>query len=205
MPDRICAFCGAPARRGKYCSRRCMADDRRKERVKITCPCGAEFELAPWQVTKERKYCSKTCAYRYRTRPSGLKYEIRAVNRAWRKPGDPPNATSFKRGQKPWNEGVKGTHFSPATEFKPDTTSGPANIRWGGGPGQRNMDRAGYATLHSRVKARRGRASEHECALADETCKGRMEWANVSREYLGVDDFMPLCQSHHGRYDCGTL
>ena len=28
-----------------------------------------------------------------------------------------------------------------------------------------------------------------------------MEWANISHQYLGVDDFMPLCQSHHIRYD----
>lgn len=28
-----------------------------------------------------------------------------------------------------------------------------------------------------------------------------MEWANISHRYLGVYDFMPLCKSHHNRYD----
>lgn len=28
-----------------------------------------------------------------------------------------------------------------------------------------------------------------------------MHWANTSHEYLGIEDFMPLCQSHHYRYD----
>jgi hypothetical protein len=29
-----------------------------------------------------------------------------------------------------------------------------------------------------------------------------MEWANISHQYLpDVEDFMPLCHSHHSRYD----
>lgn len=28
-----------------------------------------------------------------------------------------------------------------------------------------------------------------------------MQWANISQRYLSVGDFMPLCQSHHARYD----
>jgi hypothetical protein len=33
--------------------------------------------------------------------------------------GHRPNATTFKQGFTPWNTGQKGTHLSPATEFKP--------------------------------------------------------------------------------------
>lgn len=29
-----------------------------------------------------------------------------------------PNKTAFKKGALPWNKGIKGTHFSPKTEFK---------------------------------------------------------------------------------------
>ena len=32
--------------------------------------------------------------------------------------GNEPNQTSFKKGMIAWNKGQKGTHFSPATEFK---------------------------------------------------------------------------------------
>jgi len=32
--------------------------------------------------------------------------------------GCTPNETSFKKGNIPWNKGIKGTHFSTATEFK---------------------------------------------------------------------------------------
>lgn len=32
--------------------------------------------------------------------------------------GNPPNRTSFRKGHRPWNKGVKGIHMSPQTEFK---------------------------------------------------------------------------------------
>lgn len=35
---------------------------------------------------------------------------------AWQKRN--PNSGQFDPGSKPWNAGVKGTHFSPSTEFK---------------------------------------------------------------------------------------
>lgn len=32
--------------------------------------------------------------------------------------GSSPNKTSFKKGNKPWNKGLKGIHLSPDSEFK---------------------------------------------------------------------------------------
>jgi len=67
-------------------------------RVGVTCPCGQDFEVAPWQVRSGRgKYCSKACLYSYRTRPSGLTYNITKSN-----------PTSFRKGQEAWNKGVPG-------------------------------------------------------------------------------------------------
>lgn len=40
--------------------------------------------------------------------------------------GNKPNATSFKKGQIPWNNGKSGLHLSPRTEFK----RGVHSIRW---------------------------------------------------------------------------
>ena len=40
--------------------------------------------------------------------------------------GNKPNNTSFKKGHKTWNKGLKGTHFSPKTEFK----KGQKGINW---------------------------------------------------------------------------
>ena len=55
--------------------------------------------------------------------------------------------------------------------------------------------------LHKRLKRDRGMATDYPCTYANGTCRGRMEWANISHRYLGVYDFMPLCKSHHARYD----
>ena len=52
------------------------------------------------------KYCSKTCFYFYRKRPSGLKYNIVSKNKAWFKRGVRSNLKGeFKKGHLPWNEG----------------------------------------------------------------------------------------------------
>lgn len=52
--------------------------------MKILCQCGQSFETTEQRRAEGRgRYCSKTCMYAYRTRPSGLTYNIVAVNRAW--------------------------------------------------------------------------------------------------------------------------
>ena len=56
--------------------------------VKI-CGCGKKFDVAPWLVVRT-KYCSKSCFYKYRTRPRGLVYKIVAKNRGWFKKGSVP-------------------------------------------------------------------------------------------------------------------
>ena len=72
--------------------------------------------------------------------------------------------------------------------------TGPDHPNWAG-------DDPSYRALHGRVRKERGPASEQVCLHADDTCEGRMNWANISHEYRDVQDFMPLCQSHHIRYD----
>jgi hypothetical protein len=173
--------------------------------IVIVCPCGTEFETKQHRIDAGRgKYCSKRCMYQYMKRPSGLKYDIVKENPAWLKPG-----------HETWNKGMRGIHFSPETEFKPgehrspdtefipNTVAGENNFRWSGGPGSRKMDLDGYTELHYQLGKRRGKASEYVCAHADETCKGSLQWANISQEYRDIEDFMPLCRSHHVRYDGG--
>ena len=173
--------------------------------MKITCACGAEFKTSEGRIASGRgKYCSRACLYAYRTRPSGLKYNIIKEN-----------PTSFKSGHEPWNKGLRGIHLSPATEFKPGEhreaatefkpgqAAGEANFRWSGGLGARRQDRPDYALIHYLVRKERGRAADFSCAFLDETCRGSMQWACISQEYRDTEDFMPLCRSHHVRYDGG--
>ena len=60
----------------------------------------------------------------------------------------------------------------------------------------------GYRAIHYWVERQLGKAAEHTCEQEDETCSGRMEWANISREYhRDVDDWLVLCHAHHKRRD----
>lgn len=57
-------------------------------KTSVTCPCGLVFEVTQARLDAGRGvYCSKPCFYRYRTRPSGLTYNIVAENPGWLKPG----------------------------------------------------------------------------------------------------------------------
>src|ERR1035437_7726029 len=60
---------------------------------------------------------------------------------------------------------------------------------------------AEYRELHYAVEAAHGKARLRPCTYADESCSLIVEWANISHQYIDVNDFMPLCQSHHFRYD----
>lgn len=65
-------------------------------RVEVKCPCGLLFGVNPRAVERKR-YCSKACFYKYRSRPSGLEYVLHKEN-----------PTSFKKGQTPWHKGKIG-------------------------------------------------------------------------------------------------
>lgn len=209
-----CVVCGEPVSRprSRYCSRSCMGLDRKKA-VKVTCPCGAVFEAKRAAVNRPGcgRYCSRACMYKYRVRPSGLTYNITEENAGWFKPGERPFPDAgFKPGQAPWNKGIP-TGITPANAFEPGhepwnkgvPTGGPAVQFRGAGEANPNWagDDVGYDGLHKRVYKERGRAADYICQRSDETCKGPMHWANVSGRYEGIEDFAPMCQSHHFRYD----
>lgn len=71
--------------------------------------------------------------------------------------------------------------------------SNEKNSQWKG-------DQVGYFALHNWVKRHLGKPLS--CKMEDLTCKGKFEWANISRKYLrDLTDWMSLCKSHHYRYD----
>lgn len=173
------------------------------------CPCGTVFTVRRKRYESGRgRYCSRSCQNRYQDRLTGrigLIYVKHKDNPTSIKPGQRLSpATAFQRGQDPWNKGVQ-TGQVPPNAFKPGDEpwnkgstgmmpAGPAHPHWVG-------DDVGYQGLHTRLQKGRGPASAHACSHADETCKGPLDWANVSGEYRGTEDFFPLCRSHHIRYD----
>lgn len=60
--------------------------------MKRICPCGKIIEF-PICRNGRKKYCSKECFYKFRSRPTGLKYQKHK-----------DNPTSFKKGHIPTNK-----------------------------------------------------------------------------------------------------
>ena len=103
------------------------------------CICGNEFNTIPSRLKEKRgKFCSKKCQYENATRPNGLKYVIKVVNKGWVKKGDKP-INGFKQGIIPWNKNKKGIHLSKQTEFKKGQMTGKNNVNWKGGITPKNM------------------------------------------------------------------
>src|SRR3990167_11374321 len=65
-----------------------------------------------------------------------------------------------------------GKKLSEATKLK---MSAENNHNWVG-------NNISYNGLHGRVVREKGPAKNHSCEFADETCKGIMEWSNISNE-----------------------
>lgn len=53
----------------------------------MKCLCGKEIEVRVYSGLRKKtykpKYCTRECFYRYRSRPSGLVYNIKVENKAW--------------------------------------------------------------------------------------------------------------------------
>lgn len=174
-------------------------------KVAVRCPCGQDFNAAQRDVERGRgRYCSRSCMYKYRVRPKGLKYNVKVQNRAWYKPGHGPTGGEAKPGERrsPATEFKPGQRPSAQTEFKSgqapwnrDTRglmpSGPDHHAWTG-------DEAAYATLHGWV--RRRIAAPACCPSCGEDKP--LDLSNISGEYRrDVADWRYLCRSCHFRYD----
>lgn len=156
-----------------------------------TCPCGKQY-FCPDRLIERKKYCCKKCFYKFRTRPSGLKYVLVKEN-----------PTSFKTGFIPWNKGTRGIMPNPwnkntkglvkpnSGNFTSERMSEELHPKWKG-------SNVGYFALHSWVSRKKGKAKV--CS----ECKGtqNVQWANLSHEYKrDLDDFIEMCNKCHAHYD----
>jgi len=100
--------------------------------------------------------------------------------------------THFKKGNIPWNKGIK-TGLVPKTAFKKNDPRllGKIHHNWKG-------DDVGYVGLHYWIRRRLGDAKE--CAF----CKSikNIQWANKSHKYKReLSDWVQLCRSCHMKFD----
>jgi hypothetical protein len=155
------------------------------ERVRVTCPCGKLFSTRRKRFDAGRgRYCSRRCQNEYQDRSAGrtgLKYNLIK-----------PNPTSFAPNSVPWNKGTTGLMPEPWNKGTSKYLPSPSHT-WEGP--------FTYEYAHQRVANQRGRAAGYSCSHQDNTCKGPMHWANINGDYADVNDYLPLCASHHQRYD----
>lgn len=167
---------------------------KRSPKIAVTCPCSAVFEVTQARLDAGRgRQCSVECRRKYITRPSGLNYTLHKENPTWFKPGHVPWSKGMKRGPA-WNTGLRGTHFSPDTEFKMGERVGEANPKWRG-------DDVGYQALHTWVS--RHKTKPDACEWCN-TTGVPIDWANKSHEYhRDLADWLALCKPCHGKHDSG--
>jgi len=55
--------------------------------IKITCPCGSTFDTYK-KIENRKKYCSKSCFYKYRPPAKRVKYTKHKENAGWFKKGE---------------------------------------------------------------------------------------------------------------------
>lgn len=100
---------------------------------------------------------------------------------------------TFAKGHKPWNFNLKGIHISPKTEFK---KGGPVNEKHPGWTG----DNVKYHAVHRWID--RHHTKSNSCDHCGTTTSKRLEWANISKQYLrDRDDWLTLCTSCHIKFD----
>lgn len=118
------------------------------------------------------------------------------------------------KGFIPWNKGLKGTHFSPSTEFKkgirisPKTEFKKGFIPWIKGKKRTDIiaekhfnwvgDKIGYSGLHMWI-----RKHGNKLLFCEHCGKTKnIQWANKSGEYKREkNDWLRLCVSCHKKYD----
>lgn len=75
----------------------------------------------------------------------------------------------------------------------PRDQTGARNGAWRG-------DDAGYAAMHERVEAARGRPARCQTCGAEPRW---IDWANLTGRYEDVNDYAPMCRPCHRAYDAG--
>lgn len=137
--------------------------------------------------SKKGLYC-KSCGYKHRVRPTGLKYKFVKENKGRFQKGS-PGFIGFHTQETKNKLSIlnKGKHFSPKTEFTTERTLGEKNGMWA-------EDNVGYFALHQWINRVLGKAKK--CSRNNNHHALIYHWANISGLYLrDLSDWEELCPS----------
>ena len=86
-------------------------------------------------------------------------------------------------------QGIKCRKAAKRNQF------GESNHMWKG-------DSASYKAFHVRLKHRKGRAADYGCSVCgSKDTNTKYEWANMTGNYMDMNDYQPMCASCHRKYD----
>lgn len=104
------------------------------------------------------------------------------------------------KGTPAWNKGLKGTHFSPETEFKKGVTPSNSMVFVSGKVKFRGTQKE-YKKLHHKIGKMLGKPNK--CESCGKKATGRkMHWANISGKYKETpSDWKRLCAKCHYEFD----
>lgn len=169
-----------------------------------TCPnCGGTY-IADSNY-RERKYCTRECAYAARKARGQTERVCATCGRAFMA----KNVEIKRRGGKYCSRECWRAN-PPRTGAGPDAAARMSVERKGAGNPAYVGDKAGVATAHDRIRAERGKASDHECVSCGRPARDwalrhgveQTKTARNGRVYsLNVADYMPMCRRCHVHYD----
>ena len=142
---------------------------------KVQCPCGKILKVTALSRIGRTKYCSKVCLYKFKKRPSGLKYKIVVKNKGWFKKGSSGFTGKHSEETKIYFSKIrKGKRVSPDTEFK-----------YTNGLGYRHLLFKGILT--------------NKCSKCNERNINRLHVHHMDKNRLNnsIDNLLVLCRPHH--------
>lgn len=142
--------------------------------MKKICPCGKEFYIQPSRVGR-KKYCCKACFYKYRSRPSGLTYNIVNENEGW-----------FDKGQKPWNAGTRGVVKANSGSIKKEERRSPeTEFKYVNGNGYRHLLKKGILS--------------QKCVICGKTNLKRLQVHHIdgNRKNNDIKNLVVVCRPDH--------
>lgn len=165
-------------------------------RVKICEQCGKQWETR----SETARTCSPKCRAQLREKEHG--------KTEGRKPRDYPEElveevrTLYEAGHtiREIQERISGAKVQNIiARYGIKTRSTAKRNQWGINNSSWRGDQAGYCALHLRVQQARGKPSSCEICGASEPA--RYEWANLTGNYLDINDYSRMCIPCHRSFD----